>query len=515
MRVILLFVAAAIVGAAPANAAVLTNGRIVFATDNGLASMNPDGSGQWGLHSTRSGQGSSAWAPDGSALALTETNESGTSLATMNPDGTNLRLLLGRVFGNSPTWSPDGKELAFDDGTNLYVAGLDGTARQLAPGLAPAWSPDGGSIAYVRFTADGRTDVFVLELSSGRVARLTNGPSLDVAPAWSPTGEQLVFVSDRDGVRSLYTMNRDGSAQAALTRGPDDTEPAWSPDGRQIVFVRDAQIWVIESDGTNPRQLTTGNGSRESPAWQPLPPGPDGCTLWGTRANDLLVGTSGRDVICGLDGDDALIGLERVDELRGDEGRDWIAGGTGRDVLRGGGGDDLIDARDGSADSVFGDAGADTARVDPRALDRRSGVERVSVSRNAAAWHPTTASNQEPTNPSVLVVDGRDDDFWSSGSSPPQWVEVDLLEPTTVASIRLVASAVPAGASVLVLGRRANTKAYRLLHRFSGPLRFKQAISYAPRRPWRRIRYVRLHVPAANVPLGSVTWPELEVLAAR
>jgi hypothetical protein len=512
MRVIVLLCAGLVVGAAPAGAAAAANGRIAFATEDGLASMNPDGSGRWGLRSTRNGQGEPAWAPDGSAIALTETNASGTALATMNPDGTNVRLLSGRTFANSPSWSPDGAELAFDDGTDLYVTTLEGKATRLVRGLAPSWSPDGKSIAFVDFTVDGRFDVFVLERSSGRVARLTSGPAIDVAPAWSPNGDRVAFVSDRTGGRAVYTMSPDGTGQTRLTQGPADTQPAWSPDGTRIAFVRDDQIWVSASDGTNARQLTRGTAAAESPAWQPLGAAPEGCTLWGTHAADLLVGTPSGDVVCGLEGDDWLIGLAGRDELRGGGGTDRLAGGTGCDRLRGGDGDDAIDARDGGADALFGDAGADTAQVDSRALDSRVGVERFAVSRNVAAWRPTRASNEVPTNPSALVADGVLDDFWSSGRSPPQWVEVDLLRPTTVARLRLYASDLPAGAIVDVFGRRPGARA-RLLDRFTGPLDFKQPISFRPKRARRGIRYVRLQVSSASDALRAVTWPELEVYA--
>jgi dipeptidyl aminopeptidase/acylaminoacyl peptidase len=513
-------VAAVVVSAAPAPAAeagLPANGRIVFATVDGMASMNPDGSGQWGLRFTAIGQAAPDWAPDGASIALTGPDATGQSIYTMSPDGTDLRRVITRPYLANPSWSPDGKQFAFDDGAQVSVAEADGTnARELVSGVSPSWSPDGKHIAYVSFGADGTSDVSVLELASGRSTLLTDGPGLDIQPDWSPRGDKIVFVSDRDGYWSVFTMKPDGSAQTALTDDAYDFEPAWSPDGTQIAFVRSSQIWVMTSDGKNAHQLTYGNVWSGSPSWQPLAAAPQGCTLWGTPASDLLVGTSRNDVICGLEGEDSVIGLEGHDVLRGDGGADWVAGGTGFDVIRGGPGDDLLDARDGDWDSVLGGLGFDTARVDRGPLDNgRNRAEVVLASRNAAAWRPTTASRQEPTNPSVLAVNGRLDDYWSSGSYPPQWIEVDLGSPTRVASLRLIAPDLPTGASVLVLGRGPEGDAYRLLHEFHGPTVFKQALGYTPKQAWRRIRYVRIQIPIANVFIGWIALPELEVYTPK
>src|SRR6187431_248232 len=74
----------------------------------------------------------------------------------------------------------------------------------------------------------------LLELISGKSARG------DVqTPAWSPDGRKLAFVSRRDGNAEVYVMNADGSGLRNVTGTPsDDLDPAWSPDGRAIAFVQ-------------------------------------------------------------------------------------------------------------------------------------------------------------------------------------------------------------------------------------------------------------------------------------
>src|SRR5262245_34844923 len=361
----MLVVAVGSASSAPAGEPV--NGRIVFATNDGMASVNPDGSGAWGLRFTRIGRGTPAWSPDGAAIAFTEAGGQGIFL--MDPDGTAVRPLVQVPGATNPAWSPDGTTIAFDDGFRLYTVNRDGTGvAAVAEGASPTWSPDGKRIAYA---ASG--DIHVLELASRLTSRLTVWPGYDDQPAWSPSGSSIVFVSDREGAVALYSMAPDGSGQTRVTRGPTyDTEPAWSPDGAEITFVRNGQVWLARSDGSDARQLIHGSdilygGSwSASPAWQPLPNMPAECTLAGTFANDLLVGSEDPDVICGGAGADTVLGMGGDDLLRGGDGDDWIAGGSGDDAMLGEGGADRLDARDGEGDTVDGNEGPDIAVVDAR-----------------------------------------------------------------------------------------------------------------------------------------------------
>ena len=96
-----------------------------------------------------------------------------------------------------------------------------------------------------------------------RLLSLIQQPTrLDVsAPAWSPDGRTIVFVSGRDGNGEVYAMNADGSEPRNLTQHPaNDVRPAWSPEGRRIAFVsrRDgnSEIYVMNADGSGKRNLT-------------------------------------------------------------------------------------------------------------------------------------------------------------------------------------------------------------------------------------------------------------------
>jgi Tol biopolymer transport system component len=108
---------------------------------------------------------------------------------------------------------------------------------------------------------------------AGAVAGGQN-PVHDGSPAWSPDSSQIAFYSNRDGNAEIYVMNADGSAQRRLTDHPaDDGYPAWSPDGEQIAFDSDRggtfDIYVMATDGSEPRRLTDSPGSDVSAAWSP------------------------------------------------------------------------------------------------------------------------------------------------------------------------------------------------------------------------------------------------------
>lgn len=114
----------------------------------------------------------------------------------------------------------------------------------------PTWSPDGSKIAFSA-QVGGYTDLFIYDVASGQLRRVTDDPYADLEPAWSPDGTQIAFVTDRFGTSletlsygnyRLAVMNADGGQIRALPQleGAKHINPQWSADGGSIYFISDA-----------------------------------------------------------------------------------------------------------------------------------------------------------------------------------------------------------------------------------------------------------------------------------
>ena len=83
----------------------------------------------------------------------------------------------------------------------------------------PTWSPDGKRIAFSS-NRDGNLEIYVMNADGSQQTRLTNNSSFDDYPAWSPDGKRIAFTSYRDRKYEIYVMNADGSGMRQLTEQP-------------------------------------------------------------------------------------------------------------------------------------------------------------------------------------------------------------------------------------------------------------------------------------------------------
>ncbi|MBN1891132.1 MAG: PD40 domain-containing protein [Thermoflexales bacterium] len=200
----------------------------------------------------------------------------------------------------SPIWSPDGAKLLFirQQGTGkakvagMYVLDMDGLQMtrlvdQLELGVdtlyTPAWSPDGSQILFSGKRQD-KGEIYVAPFRNGtpflnsagtstNVIDLSSHATDDWEPCWSPDGKTIYFHSERKGDRQgeIYAMDADGTNVRQLTdlgggvMGGIDV----SPDGRRLAFYRDSDIYVVNTDGTGQANLTDDKARDYFPAWSP------------------------------------------------------------------------------------------------------------------------------------------------------------------------------------------------------------------------------------------------------
>jgi len=141
-----------------------------------------------------------------------------------------------------PAWSPDGTAIVFARGypasSDLYRMNADGSSTTRLTDFegyehSPTWSPGGTRIAFESRSLEApRINLF--DIDDGTVT--DQGPGS--LPRWSPDGARLAFVSDRAGNLDVFVMDADGANVYQLTTGPErDTLPSWSPDGETILYV--------------------------------------------------------------------------------------------------------------------------------------------------------------------------------------------------------------------------------------------------------------------------------------
>jgi len=203
------------------------------------------------------------------------------------PSGVPTQLTMG-MSDFSPSWSPDGRKIAFACLQAICVVNTDGTGLLTLPNgggrdFDPAWSPDGSKLAFAS-DRDGRsflcdcTYIYVRNADGTGVTRLSGVTPLefDEHPTWSPDATKIAFSSVLGGGRpQIYEMNADGTGVTRLTTDmADDFEPAWSPDGAKIAFTSDLsgndQIYVMNAAGGGmPVRLTATSARETTPAWSP------------------------------------------------------------------------------------------------------------------------------------------------------------------------------------------------------------------------------------------------------
>jgi dipeptidyl aminopeptidase/acylaminoacyl peptidase len=224
-----------------------------------------------------------AWSPDGKSIAFVDNGVQpgagplGGHLYVMDASGANVHQLVDGTTGNrplyafSPTWSPDGKQIAFTYGSGISAVNRDGTGLRLVMnrGAAPDWSPGGKKIAFSLGDAevDVPNKIYVVNPDGSNRTLVAGGKDECYlgSPAWSPNGQRLAFGISGDCVFGLGMITRYGGATHLLARGQAGGDLDWSPGGRRIAYTLSYKIAVLDVRTGRRTIVHSGYG----PSWSP------------------------------------------------------------------------------------------------------------------------------------------------------------------------------------------------------------------------------------------------------
>ena len=232
-------------------------------------------------------------------------------LIVADADGENPRIVLESRFPlMSPSWSADGQWLAYVSfegrHSSVYVQRVRTGERSRVSARAgingaPSFSPDGKRLALTLGGTAGNPDIFVLDLNTQNLTRVTDDPAIDTEAVWSSDGQSLYFTSDRAGGPQIYRIGvRPGDKPKRITFGGSyNARPRISPDGTKLAMVTldggNYRIAVQDLANNDIRVLSKGRQD-ESPSFAPngamliYSGSENGRSLLATVSTDALTG---------------------------------------------------------------------------------------------------------------------------------------------------------------------------------------------------------------------------------
>ena len=217
--------------------------------------------------------------PDGLQIAFRSERDGG-GIFVMGFMGESVRRVTG--FGFNPAWSPDGQEiLCATEGVSgpltrrhtsqIYRVNLATGQRRLVhkgDAVQPTWSPDGRWIAYWGFSDSGQRVIWTMPADGGKAIQVTSGANVDWNPVWSPDGRFLYFASDRSGVTNIWRVPIDertgrsrGEPEPVATSGQASMLLSLARDGRRILFAGDETRTILEKVAFDPASGAIANSA--------------------------------------------------------------------------------------------------------------------------------------------------------------------------------------------------------------------------------------------------------------
>jgi hypothetical protein len=314
------------------------------------------------------------WSPDGRWIAYTDTRD---GIQVVAPDGTNNRRI---AAGERPAWSPDSSHLVYHRQGSIYVARPDGSnERRLTAGETASWSPDGAWVGVLR-----EGSAYLVRSDGSEERRIGLGEPIQ----FSPSGDEVALL-DSAGVLRRVSLSTGQARRIAEDVAAAAIDPRWDPQATQVATVlrvgRRSEVYVSEGTGRVPARRTasqcdlytarcvhgTDRADRivGTAARDVIFPGAGDDRVWSGGGDDRIDATYGRDFVDAGPDNDIVHTYANDDVVRGGAGRDLLVPGNGEDAADGGRGPDVIEVSgDGRVDRVRCGPGRDVVFADP--IDR-------------------------------------------------------------------------------------------------------------------------------------------------
>lgn len=255
-----------------------------------------DGSGLRPITSGPAFDLSPEWSPDRRRLLFIRaaTSRNSGHVMVVNADGSELvQLTSGEGAYWDAVWSPNGTHIAVTKGdpNGLHVYVMDAAGSGLAPlveteSVSPSWSPDGRFLAFAGNPRGGEADgIYRVDVRTGNIDLLVAAPeTLNQSPVWSPDGKHIAFIRiwlGSEGGQTttigsdLFIVDADGTNLRQLKALEAWSSPTWSPDGRAILSLSGRansltaghELLVVDTKDGETRRLATPGVYGFEPDW--------------------------------------------------------------------------------------------------------------------------------------------------------------------------------------------------------------------------------------------------------